>query len=395
MAFPIDPGRPPGEIRPLENQVPDQGDVGPRAMLPLVPAREQQHHDVLQHAGLGHGQHDDIDMNLDDMLPLQQVFNLDRQDDMLEDDNQQLREQVMSPRERDQQVNAVQDRQFAFRNPPANVVAENRRQENREYHDGGNVYLQQRNILQQVIHQFQQPPQLEMILENQRDVMHQLVQEAHRVRQEVKDMKTAMIHALQTVDTNHAAHDQTIQAQTHGLQRLTAQLQNQEAAIQATLEAQSRLHASMLAQERESETRKARLDVLERFTSEHLNDAILRLPVETCTLHQRLTSLEESNSKSQLEGRTLASMIDNHQEWQSQVEGKLSDLMADQQSKDLKTLELLNTQSTESHSRDDRLEDKLKRLERQVEEQRRQILHLESIPRMTKQELTTPDKDIN
>ena len=123
---------------------------------------------------------------------------------MLEDDNQQLREQVMSPRERDQQVNAVQDRQLAFRNPPANVAAENRRQENREYHDGGNVYLQQRNILQQVIHQFQQPPQLEMILENQRDVMHQLVQEAHRVRQEVKDMKTAMTHALQTVDTNHA-----------------------------------------------------------------------------------------------------------------------------------------------------------------------------------------------
>ena len=92
MAFPIDPGRPPGEIRPLENQVPDQGDVGPRAMLPLVPAREQQHHDVLQRAGLGHGRHDDIDMNLDDMLPLQQVFDLDRQDDMLEDDNQQLRE---------------------------------------------------------------------------------------------------------------------------------------------------------------------------------------------------------------------------------------------------------------------------------------------------------------
>ena len=77
-------------------------------------------------------------------------------------------------------MNAVQDRQFAFGNLPANVVAENRRQENREYHNGGNVYLQQRNILQQVIQQFQQPPQLEMILENQRDVMHQLVQEAHR-----------------------------------------------------------------------------------------------------------------------------------------------------------------------------------------------------------------------
>ena len=92
MAFPQVPGRPPGEIRPLENQVPDQGDVGPRAMLPLVPAREQQYHDVGQHAGLGHEQHDnDIDMNLENMLPLQQVFNLD-QDDMLEDGNQQLRE---------------------------------------------------------------------------------------------------------------------------------------------------------------------------------------------------------------------------------------------------------------------------------------------------------------
>ena len=144
------------------------------------------------------------------MLPLQQVFDLNQQDAMLEDGNRQLREQVMSPRERgqQQQVNAVQDRQFAFGNLPANVVAEHRRQENREYHDGGNAFLQQRNILQQVIQQFQQPPQLEMIFENQRDVMHQLVQEAHRVRQEVKDIKNAMIHALQTVDTNHAAHDQ-------------------------------------------------------------------------------------------------------------------------------------------------------------------------------------------
>ena len=76
------------------------------------------------------------------------------------------------------------------------------------------------------------------------------------------------------------------------------------------------------------------------------------------------------------------------------MEGKLSDLTADQQSKDLKTIELLDAQSTEAHSRNDRLEDKLKRLERQVEEQRRQILHLESIPRMTKQELNTPDKEI-
>ena len=104
MAFPIDPGRPPGEIRPLENQIPDQGDVGLRAMLPLAPAREPENHGVSQHAGLGHEQHEnDIDMNLEDMLPLQQVFDLDRQDVVLEDGNQQLREQVMSPRELGQQ----------------------------------------------------------------------------------------------------------------------------------------------------------------------------------------------------------------------------------------------------------------------------------------------------
>ena len=79
-------------IQPLENLVPNQGNVDPRAMLPLVPAREQQHHDVRQHAGLGHGQHDDQDMNLEDMLPLRQAFNLDQEDAMLEDDNNQLRE---------------------------------------------------------------------------------------------------------------------------------------------------------------------------------------------------------------------------------------------------------------------------------------------------------------
>ena len=42
MAFPLDPGRPPREIRPLEMQVPDQGNVGARAMLPLVPARNNR-----------------------------------------------------------------------------------------------------------------------------------------------------------------------------------------------------------------------------------------------------------------------------------------------------------------------------------------------------------------
>ena len=91
MAFLMDPGRPPG-IQPLEDVVPDQGNVHQRAMLPLAPVREQQHHDVRQHAGLGHVQHDE-DMNLEDMLPLGQASNLDQDDAMLEDDNNQLREQ--------------------------------------------------------------------------------------------------------------------------------------------------------------------------------------------------------------------------------------------------------------------------------------------------------------
>ena len=82
IPIPIDPGRPPG-IQPLEDQVPNQGNVDPRAMLPLANAREQQHHDVMQHAGLGHGQHGDQDMNSEDMLPLRQAFNLDQDDAML------------------------------------------------------------------------------------------------------------------------------------------------------------------------------------------------------------------------------------------------------------------------------------------------------------------------
>ena len=85
--FQIDPGGPPGDFIPLENQVPNQEIDGPRAMLPLVPVREQQHHDVIEHAGLGHGQHDE--MELENMLPLQQMFNLDQNDDMLQDGNAQ------------------------------------------------------------------------------------------------------------------------------------------------------------------------------------------------------------------------------------------------------------------------------------------------------------------
>ena len=96
MAFQIDPGRTPGELRPLENQVPVQEIDDPRAMLPLVPAREQQNHDVRQHASLGHAQHDE--MEIQDMLPLQYVIDLEQNDGMLEDDNAQPRGQVVSPR---------------------------------------------------------------------------------------------------------------------------------------------------------------------------------------------------------------------------------------------------------------------------------------------------------
>ena len=61
----------------------------------------------------------------------------------------------------------------------------------------------------------------------------------------------------------------------------------------------------------------------------------------------------------------------------------------------MKFNELLEVNSRESHSRNERLEDKLKRLELQVEEQRRQIVQLEAIPRMTKAELDMPEKGVN
>ena len=334
------------------------------------------------------------------MLPLQQVVDLDRNDDMLEDGGAQPRGQVMSPRERGhQQVNAVQDRQFAFADAPADVVAENRRQEYREHHQGGNIILEQRNILQQVIHQFQQPPQMEMILENQGNVLHQLVQEAHRVRQEVKDVKTAMVHALQTVDTNYAAQQQVIHAQGQSLdechvriQRLNAKQDAVETAMGAVTEAQARLNEAMLSQEREGELRKAGLDVLEQFLTENVNDALLRLPEETRNLHQRLTVLETSGSQGQWGDRALESVIDNHQDWQNQVERRLSDLTEDQRSKETRINERFNEQFAQSHFVNDRLIEKLIGLERVVEEQRVQIVHLEANARMTKAELNTPDK---
>ena len=116
--FQIDPGRQPGNFIPVENQVPNQEIDGPRAMSPPAPVREQEHHDDREPAGLGQKQHDE--MELENMLPLQQMVNLDQNDHMLEDGDGRLREQVMSPRERGhRQVNAAQDRQFAFANEPA------------------------------------------------------------------------------------------------------------------------------------------------------------------------------------------------------------------------------------------------------------------------------------
>ena len=50
---------------------------------------KQQNHDVRQHAGLGHGQHDR--MELEDLLLLQQVVDLEQNDDMLEDGDAQVR----------------------------------------------------------------------------------------------------------------------------------------------------------------------------------------------------------------------------------------------------------------------------------------------------------------
>ena len=67
-------------------------------------------------------------------------------------------------------------------------------------------------------------------------------------------------------------------------------------------------------------------------------------------------------------------MADNHQEWQNQVEEKLTYLVTKQQLMEIKFDELLEGQSRESHSGNERLEDKLRRLELQVEEQRKQIV---------------------
>ena len=87
-------------------------------------------------------------------------------------------------------------------------------------------------------------------------------------------------------------------------------------------------------------------------------------------------------------------MVDNHQEWQSQVEDKLTDLMTAQQLKEVKNNELLEAHSRESHSRNERLEDKLKRLELRSRNKGDRY-STEVLPRMTKAELNTPNKDVD
>ena len=120
--------------------------------------------------------------------------------------------------------------------------------------------------------------------------------------------------------------------------------------------------------------------MLEQFVTAKVNDALLKHPQETQNLHQRLSVLETSRTQGQWGDKTLESVIDNHQGWQNQIEGRLSDLIQDQQSKEKRI--------------NDRLMEKLIALERAVEEQRVQIVHLEANARMPKAEMNTPEKGI-
>ena len=69
-------------------------------------------------------------------------------------------------------------------------------------------------------------------------------------------MKNAMVHALQTVDANHAGQQQAIHAQGQSLhechtrlRRLNAKQDALETAIGAVTEAQARLNEAMLFQD--------------------------------------------------------------------------------------------------------------------------------------------------
>ena len=179
------------------------------------------------------------EVELDQLQPLQRM--MDGQDeDMLQIDNQhppnqqllnqQDRQQVMSLRERERQqrvqANALQDRPNPFEQANAQVVMQRQQQENRRQQLPGGVFLQQNNILQQVIHSFEQSPQLNMLLENQQDVIQQLVQEAHRVRGEMRDMKGAIGRALTLVDQNQTSQAAAIQELREILARQATEIAN-------------------------------------------------------------------------------------------------------------------------------------------------------------------------
>ena len=134
------------------------------------------------------------------------------------------------------------------------------------------------------------------------------------------------------------------------------------------------------------------MGVLQKFLSENVNDAMLRIPQETQNLHQRVIALEASRPLGSQGDTSLESVVDKHQDWQNQVEIRLSDLVQDQQVEENRINERFNDQFAQSHSVNERLMEKLMGLERTVEEQRVQILHLESNARVAKTELHTPDK---
>ena len=210
----------------------------------------------------------------------------------------------MSPREREQpqglQANALQDRPNAFDQANAQVVMQRQRQEVRQQEMPGGVFLQQNNVLQQVIQAFEQSPQLNMLLENHQDVIQQLVHEAHRVRGEIRDMKTAVGRALAMVDQNQSGHANAIQELREVLAQHAAEIANArhfenelQARIQETQAQNQHLNTSVLACERQLAYHKAQLGVLETLISNKLNDSIVKLPENHQILHQEVQTLRE------------------------------------------------------------------------------------------------------
>ena len=117
MAFQIDRGKPPGKIPQIldQNQITCQGRGDGRAMLRGVPARELPENDMMNNANAVHENHEQL--GLAGLRPLREFMNLDQSENMLHHDQQHDRlqddrRQIMNPRERHNEVNALQNRQF-------------------------------------------------------------------------------------------------------------------------------------------------------------------------------------------------------------------------------------------------------------------------------------------